>query len=459
VDLNGKNIVVAGMARSGLATALFLNQRGARVTVSDQAPADQFGYRLTQLQSLGIRTELGGHCRQTFTAADLVVISPGVPIHLAPLAAARQAGIEVVAEIELAVRFMHTPLIAVTGTNGKTTTTEMLARMLSAGGQKVFVGGNIGTPLVEYAAGKQTADWVVAEISSFQLDGIKTFRPRVAVLLNVSPDHLDRYDHFDDYVQAKCRIFENQDGDDVAIVNGSDAVIRDHCRIGSQAHRLFWRRPDAPPGWKQGAVIGAGGIDIRAADGIRLRLAPADCRLVGQHNYENVAAAALATLAAGGNATGIRAALGDFAGLPHRLEQVARIHGVRYVNDSKATNVDAVVRALESFSEPILLIMGGRDKDGDFSRLQDPAKRHVREMIVLGEAAQTIGTTLNPVLPGGIRRVDTMDQAVRAAGDLSRPGDVVLLSPGCTSFDMFTDYAQRGDCFRNAVQALAERWE
>ena len=231
MDVYRKNIVVAGMARSGLATARFLNQRGARVTVSDQAPADRFGDHAAQLHAAGIRTELGGHRQQTFTAADLVVISPGVPIDLAPLAAARQAGVGVVAEIELAARFIRTPLIAVTGTNGKTTTTEILGRMLTAGGCKVFVGGNIGTPLMAYAAGNQSADWVVAEISSFQLDGIASFRPRVAVLLNLSPDHQDRYDSFDRYVQSKCRIFENQAGDDVAIVNGSDPVIRAHCPI------------------------------------------------------------------------------------------------------------------------------------------------------------------------------------------------------------------------------------
>jgi UDP-N-acetylmuramoylalanine--D-glutamate ligase len=454
--LKDKKIVVVGLGRTGLASASFLQQQGARVLVSDTASEKELGDAGNTLRQLGVRMETGLHRAASFQNADLIVISPGVSHTIEPIVQARDQGIPVIGEVELASRFIKEPIIAVTGTNGKTTTTEMLGHMLKDSGLKVFVGGNIGNPLIEYVAKKETAQIVVAEISSFQLDTIATFRPRVSVLLNITADHLDRYPNFEAYADSKFRIFKNQQGEDVAVLNGSDPMIRAKTkRIKSQ--RLFF--PSAAAN-EQGAVLNGKriilnldklkkiGSEIQNQESLDI----SKMHLYGQHNFENTAAASLAALAAGATLEGIQTTLNHFKGLAHRLEHVATINGVQYFNDSKATNVDGVARALECFSKPVLLIMGGRDKGSDFKALEGLVRQHAKALIVIGEAAEPIRSVLGQLIP--TKAAASMQEAVSTAYQNADPDDVVLLSPGCASFDWYGSYAERGDDFRAAVEKL-----
>jgi UDP-N-acetylmuramoylalanine--D-glutamate ligase len=452
IELFQKAVLVVGLGKSGEAAARFLVRRGARVTVTDQAPAHQIGERAAALERLGVRLELGGHSPATFAAADLIVLSPGVPHTLEPLARARRRGVGVIGEIELAARFLQTPLLAVTGTNGKTTTTALLGEMLTCSGMEVFVGGNIGSPLIGHVDSGRSVDRVVAEVSSFQLDTIATFRPAVGVWLNISDDHLDRYSDPAAYAASKAKLFENQQAGDTAILNGEAETIR-RLTAACPARRLYFtgRRPGE---W--GASLTAESLVVEDGREPARRIDLRPMQLQGVHNRENAAAAALAALAAGGTAAGVARALARFRGLPHRVETVAEVGGVRYVDDSKATNVDAVVRALEGFREPVVLIMGGRDKLGSYEALKVPVRRGVRRLILIGEARERIQAALGPECPGGCLSATSMDQAVALARAAARPGDVVLLSPACASFDMFDSYAHRGDCFRRAVAALQE---
>jgi UDP-N-acetylmuramoylalanine--D-glutamate ligase len=454
--LKDKKIVVVGLGRTGLASASFLQQQGARVLVSDTASEKELGDAGNTLRQLGVRLETGLHRAASFQNADLIVISPGVSHTIEPIVKARNQGIPVIGEVELASRFIKEPIIAVTGTNGKTTTTEMLGHMLKDSGLKVFVGGNIGNPLIEYVAKKEPAQIVVAEISSFQLDTIATFRPRVSVLLNITADHLDRYPNFEAYADSKFRIFKNQQGEDVAVLNGSDPMIRAKTkRIKSQ--RLFF--PSAAAN-EQGAVLNGKRI-ILNLDKLK-KIGPeiqnqesldiSKMHLYGQHNFENTAAASLAALAAGATLEGIQTTLNHFKGLAHRLEHVATINGVQYFNDSKATNVDGVARALECFSKPVLLIMGGRDKGSDFKALEGLVRQHAKALIVIGEAAEPIRSVLGQLIP--TKAAASMQEAVSTAYQNADPDDVVLLSPGCASFDWYGSYAERGDDFRASVEKL-----
>lgn len=439
---------MAGLGRTGTSTARFLVKQGAAVTVTDASSAEDLGAALDRIADLDVRRVLGGHDPAVFREADLIILSPGVSHTIAPAAEARERGIPVIGEIELAWRFVHTPLLAVTGTNGKSTAALLLAEMLKSSGFSVFVGGNLGTPLIEYVDGGQGADFAVAEISSFQLDTIASFRPKVSVLLNITEDHLDRYADFDAYAASKFRIFENQTPDDAAVINGADAtVISATGQI--KAEKLIFNGPEE-------AVNGARitGKTIRFfIDGVERVLDCKDIRLPGWHSLENTAAAGLAALAAGATLKGIDAAVKGFAGLPHRISHVARIEGVDYYDDSKATNVDAVKRALEIFEVPVILILGGRDKKGSYDALIPEISRCVKHLIVLGEAADRIMSALGRTKPA--LRVSSMQEAVAAAYDMAGPGEAVLLSPACSSFDMYTGYDRRGDDF--AVQVLLKK--
>jgi len=394
-----------------------------------------------------ISMELGGHNRKTVENSDMIILSPGVPHTIDPVQHAATMGIPVIGEIELAARYIRDPIIAVTGTNGKTTTTELIGEMLKNSGHKVFVGGNIGRPLIEYAAQKERVDHVVAEVSSFQLDTIDLFRPRVGVLLNITEDHLDRYADMRQYAMAKIRLFENQDNTDTAVLNGSDPMIRSFEGKIKSGIRYF----DSSAG--AGAVIQGEKIVLdmgaeREAGMIDL----ARTSLVGKHNHENIAAAALAVLAAEGNVGGIQSALSDFKGLAHRLEYVATVDGVNFFDDSKATNVDAVSRALSAFEGAVILIMGGRDKGGDYRKLENQIQKQAKGLIVLGEAREKIVSAL-----GHLTRTvlaESMEQAVNMASEAAAPGDTVLLSPACASFDMFDSYAHRGRVFCKMVENL-----
>ncbi len=448
MEIANKKILVVGLARTGIATARFLRRRGAAVRATDMAAEAALGPGVAELRALDIDLALGGHRIEDFTAADLIVLSPGVPHTLAPLQAARGRGVPVIGEVELAARFIREPIVAVSGTNGKTTVTELLGRMLDASGRRVFVGGNIGRPLIGYVDGGQTADVVVAEISSFQLDTIATFRPAVGVLLNITDDHLDRYTGFAAYARSKMRLFENQTAQDAAVLNGADPVIRAQA-AAIRSRRLFYNTTEAAENCA--AVVGTA-LALRRPghEVVRLDLAP--FRLRGPHNVENACAAALAALAAGASPLGIQQALSAFAPLPHRIESVAVVNGVEYVNDSKATNVAAVLRALGCFTTPVVLIMGGLDKGGNFGLLETAVRRRAKALVLVGNASDTIRAALGGLVP--TVQAPDMAAAVGAAAGRAVSGDVVLLSPGCASFDMYPNYQARGEDFRQAVQRL-----
>jgi UDP-N-acetylmuramoylalanine--D-glutamate ligase len=444
-----RRITVVGLGQSGLSTARFCEQQGARVTVTDMAARERFAVEAQELEALGVTLALGGHPPEIFAQADLVVLSPGVPHTIAPLAAARDRGIPVIGEIELAARYIAQPIIAVTGTNGKTTTTALLGQMLQASGYRVFVGGNIGTPLIDYVAQRQRQDRLVIEVSSFQLDTIERFRPQIGVLLNVSPDHLDRYPDVGAYAAAKMRLFANQTVDDTAILNADDAYCRQAAASVPGQTRQFGTGASADVH----ARIAEDHIDFRLTNGTVYPIDLTRWQPVGRHNRENAAAAGLAALAAGATPAALQTAIDTFEGLAHRLNLIRTHHGVRYYDDSKATNVDAVCRALEGLDAPLVLIMGGRDKGGGYQALQAQVADKVHTLVVMGEAAAKITATLGHLVPT-LQAAD-MAAAVRLAADQARRGDAVLLAPACASFDMYASYHQRGEDFCRNVRQLA----
>jgi UDP-N-acetylmuramoylalanine--D-glutamate ligase len=450
MDLRSKHILVVGLARTGIAAARFLRRRGALVRATDQAGEDRLGPEVKGLRATGIVLELGGHRIESFTTADLIVVSPGVPHTIPPLTAARAKDIPVIGEMELAARFIGEPIVAVTGTNGKTTVTELVGAMLAASGRRVFVGGNIGTPLIAHVDSGARVEVVVAEVSSFQLDTIATFRPAVGVLLNITDDHLDRYAGFEAYAASKMRLFENQRPDDTAVLNASDAAVR--ARAGLVRSRTLFCNLSEPAGAH--ASVAGRSLNLRLPGREEVALSLAGFRLRGPHNTENAAAAALAALVAGAAPEGIQTVLDTFAPAPHRLETVAVIDGVEYVNDSKATNVDAVRRGLECFGGRVVLIMGGVDKGGDFGLLQDAVREHGRGLVLLGGAQDLIRAALGGLVP--TREAASMRQALQAAREMAAAGDVVLLAPGCASFDLYANYQERGDDFRREIMHLKE---
>jgi UDP-N-acetylmuramoylalanine--D-glutamate ligase len=455
MELAGKKVVVVGAARSGIAAAAFARRHGAAVTLSDRTPAEHLPGLPPDLAASGVQLELGGHRIETFTAADLIVVSPGVPHTIEPLAAARRRGVAVIGELALAADALEAPVVAITGTNGKTTVTQMIGDMLAASGRRVFVGGNIGCPLITAADRQPAPELVVAEVSSFQLDTADCFHPRVAVLLNITPDHLDRYPDMEAYARSKARIFARQGDDDVAVLNGDDHRVRALAPVQGPLRVWFGTRPADEAGVDlqgEDLVLNGFAAPWRHLNGERFSLA--GLKLLGAHNRANAAAAVLAARLAGADAAAIGQVLAQFVPLAHRLTTVAVVDGVRYVNDSKATNVDAVIQALAAFDAPVVLIAGGRDKGGGYEALRPGVAGKVKRLVVMGEAAEAIATVLGPACRGGVARAGDMGEAVRLARDSARTGDVVLLAPACSSFDMFADYARRGEAFAAAVQEL-----
>lgn len=451
--------MVVGLARTGLAVARFLKDRRAEVKATDLKKEDELGFYAEEALTMGISLELGAHRIESFTGSDLIVVSPGVPHNITPLEAARRAGIPVIGEVELASRHIDKLMVAITGTNGKTTTTGLIGEMLKASGCEVFVGGNIGAPLIDYLNSGAHADMIVVEISSFQLDTIERFRPKIGVLLNITEDHLDRYEDFRHYVRSKGRLFKNQESTDVAVLNGADPAVAElEPLIAGQ--RLYFNINNAgaktyhfAPGVRYGVLIQGKEMNCCLPGKAPVVLSLAKFRLMGGHNLENASAAALAALIAGADRAGAQMALDTYEGLHHRLEYVGNVNGVQYYNDSKATNVDAVKRSLESFDSSVILIMGGRDKGGSYTSLNELIKKRVKRLIAIGEAGENILSAL-----GWLTNVEgtggSLKEAVHLAHQAASPGDVVLLSPGCSSFDMFTDYAERGEAFCKAVRGL-----
>ncbi len=461
--IENKNIVVVGLGSSGTATALFLRKRGALVTATDMADQKDLGPDIQKLRETGVMLELGEHRETTFDKADMIVISPGVPHTITPVNRARERGTIILGEIELASRFIDEPIVAITGTNGKTTTTTLIGEMFTESGFSVFVGGNIGRPLIGYADDMKKSQVVVAEISSFQLDTIDTFRPNVAVLLNIAKDHLDRYPDFTAYAMSKARIFKNQKSGDSAIINGSDPVIPSVIQhINSRTFNFFNTavngQTDHPTGTvitKDRIIFQSVGGQEKAANNRFSILDRSDIKLRGNHNMENAAAAGLAVMAGGGHFNSVKTVLKRFTGLPHRLEYTATIKNAAYYNDSKATNVDAVIRAIECFDNPVILILGGRNKESNFKELENTVKEKVKSIIAIGETKEEIKAVLKDTAP--VETAATMEDAVFKSNALATPGDVVLLSPACASFDMYNSYAHRGEAFSKAVDKLKKR--
>jgi UDP-N-acetylmuramoylalanine--D-glutamate ligase len=446
-QLYGKRILVVGLGRSGTAVARLCAGLGALVTVTDQKDAAALGPALAELPA-GVQRELGGHRRQTFLDAHLIVLSPGVP-DLPELTAARAAGVTVTGELELASRFVDATLVAISGTNGKSTTTTLAGAMLRASGRPTFVGGNLGDPLAGAvgtpAAGP--AGTCVVEVSSFQLETIQTFSPRIAVLLNITPDHLDRYPDFEAYAVTKARIFAAQHPADFAVVNADDPVVVRHTeRVPSRRLGFSIARRLPEGAWLEGPEL------CVRLPGAKPELYPPTPALVGRHNQANALAALLTSRLAGASQAEALRALGEFHPLAHRMELVAEADGVAYYDDSKGTNVGAVVAALEGFPRPVVLIAGGRDKGGDYAPLAQAMAEVGRGAVLIGEAAPKIDAALRPVVP--VERAAGMEEAVVAARRMAAPGDAIVLSPACSSFDMFRDYAHRAEVFRAAVRRL-----
>jgi UDP-N-acetylmuramoylalanine--D-glutamate ligase len=452
-DLRGARVVVAGAARSGVALARFLVARGASVTLSDQRQARDLGPEVAALASLGVAFEFGRHEETTFAGADLVAVSPGVPMAIPPLAAARRKGVRVVAEVEIASWCIEGTLLGITGSNGKSTTTALAGHILSRAGRNAVACGNLGTPLIETLVDDAPDRLYVVELSSFQLEGIETFRPHVAVLLNLSPDHQDRYPDNAAYYAAKGRLFMNQSAADHAILNQDDAEVASLTR-GIAARRHHFSRAGEVA---EGAFVRGSDI-VLVENGREERVLPLqDLPLFGVHNQENVMAALLVARLCGVTAAQAADGVRSFRGLPHRLERVRELGGVAWFNDSKATNVGAAAQSIGSFEKDIVLIMGGKDKGGAFADLLPLIRDRVSHLVLLGKAKDDIARQIGPIVPTIL--VEDMEDAVAAAAVVAVPGGVVLLAPGCASFDQYSGFEARGEHFRKLVNELQEEGE
>jgi UDP-N-acetylmuramoylalanine--D-glutamate ligase len=451
VEIAGRKVLVIGAARSGIASARFLAQRGAIVALNDRKPLAEWPLEAIALKDEGVGQIQGDPPSWLLDQIDLVVISPGVPTKAIPIRYADRRGAEVIGEIELAARFLRGRMVAITGTNGKTTTTTLIGEMLRDAQINVQVGGNIGKALISMVDSSRDDGWSVVEVSSFQLETIVDFHPEVAAVLNVTPNHMDRYDSLQDYAAAKHRVFANQTASDVAVLNADDEIVSSWVR-GLRAHVvLFSSRRELD----EGLFLRGQDLVSRTAAGERVLVTRDEMQLRGTHNVENVLAALAVGLACGTDPESLRETVRRFRPVEHRLEEVAEIKGVRFFNDSKATSVDATMKALEAFAgEPgkVILILGGRGKQAPYSPLAELISQRVRKMILIGEDAPAIERELGSAAP--FERAADMHDAVELAFAAARAGDVVLLAPACASFDMFESFEHRGKVFKEEVQDL-----
>ena len=455
MEFKGKKVLVVGLGKSGLAAALFLRRRGAQVTVSDIRSAQVLGKDIPALLEEGIAVEAGGHGLLTFRRQDLIVVSPGVPLDTPELVQVKTFGLPIIGELELASQFLKGRSLAITGSNGKTTTTALCGAILKAGQLRVQVGGNIGVPVIALVEQSRDDGWSVLEISSFQLETTYRFHPEIAVVLNVTPDHLDRHGSFESYAAAKERIFANQTAEDALILNADDDVTS---RMAACAKsRIFWFSPTRVV--RQGTFVHEGAIVFRESEQAapEFILKVADIPLKGHHNIENVLAAVCASRLTGVAPTAIREAVETFKAVEHRLEFVASINGVDYYNDSKATNVDATAKAIAAFPRGIHLILGGKDKNSDYRQLRSLLEERVKTVYTIGAAAEKIETHIYGSVP--VVSAGTLDQAVAKASEAAQPGEVILLAPACSSFDQFENYEHRGQVFKELVHARQGVWQ
>ena len=450
MELRNQRVLVVGLGKSGVASALFLAERGAKVAVSDAKSQEQLREEIPLLLDHGISVETGQHGERTFRDQDLIVVSPGVPFDVPQLVHARELGVPVIGEVELAAQFLKGHIVAITGSNGKTTTTTLAGEIIAAGGRRALVGGNIGTPAITFVDRARGDTWVVLEISSFQLETIETFHPHIAVVLNVTPDHLDRHYTFENYAAAKARIFENQAAGDLAVLNADNEPCVAMAMKAKAQVRWFSRLKEV----ESGAFVSGDKIVWTDDSGVREVMPIREIGLKGAHNVENVLAAVCVGMLAGVEPEQIRRAVAEFKAVEHRLEYVATVGGVEYYNDSKATNVDATIKALESFAGGIHLILGGKDKGSDYSVLNDLLRERVKRVYTIGAAAAKIESQARGA---EIVSAGTLDAAVRRASEAAAPGEIVLLAPACASFDQFDSYEHRGRVFKDLVRQLAAR--
>src|SRR6267378_1244741 len=451
MELKDKRVLVVGLGKSGVASSLFLKSRGARVTVSDSKPEAELRNEILLLLDHGITVETGGHGDRTFRGQDLIVVSPGVPFDAPQLEQARTLGEPVIGEVELAAQFLAGRIVAITGANGKTTTTTLAGEIVAAGKFPTLVGGNIGTPAISLGDQARPDTWTILEVSSFQLETIISFRPRIAVILNVTPDHLDRHKTFTNYVAAKARIFENQQPDDFTVLNADPTTAELASRTRAQLS-WFSRKREV----EKGTFVRGANIIFRNGKNEREIMPLSEIPLKGAHNLENVLAAISIGGLVGCQPAQIRDAVRNFKAVEHRLEFVAQVAGVDYYNDSKATNVDATIKALESFPANIHLILGGKDKGSDYSLLNHLLRQRVKRVYTIGAAAAKIESQIKEV---EVVHAETLENALRKANALTQAGDVVLLAPACASFDQFKNYEQRGRVFKEIVTSMAAEVE
>jgi UDP-N-acetylmuramoylalanine--D-glutamate ligase len=453
MSYRGKTVIVAGAGRSGIAVSRFLLARDARVILTDIRHREALEPSISELVEISLRSgtlklELGGHQNESFEKCDLVVTSPGISLGLPVFEISRKAGIPVIAEVELAYRHLKGKIIGITGSNGKTTTTALVSELLTGGGLRGYAAGNIGTPLISFAAASCPEDIYAVELSSFQLEGIQEFRPYIGSILNLTPDHMDRYTDFEAYAAAKCRIFMNQEKTDFAVLNADDPRTA-AMEAEMHAKSVLFSRLKFPV---RGAFVRSGRIIFRDENGEKDLFPVEAIALKGAHNLENVLASCSVAILAGAPPESLERTIRRFKGVEHRIEFVFELDGVQYFNDSKATNVAATLKSLEAFPGNILLIAGGRDKEGDFTILRTLVRERVKHLILLGESAHKIRSALSDVTETSDAR--SIEDAVSICRRLAKPGDVVLLAPACASFDMFQDYEHRGRVFKEAVRKL-----
>ena len=457
MEMKNKRVLVVGLGKSGLAAAHFLKAQGARVTVSDARPATLIA-EMPSLLDEGFMVEAGSHGLLTFRRQDLIVVSPGVPSNVPVLTQVRAMGAHIIGELELGSQYLQGEMVAVTGSNGKTTTTTLIGEILKAAGRPTLVGGNIGFPVTAMVEHSTPQTVSVIEVSSFQLETVETFKPRIALVLNITPDHLDRHGTFEAYAALKARITEFQTAEDFLVLNGEDKdtqMVAAKTGPKGRGAQIYWfsaRRP-----MKQGTFVHGESILFVPREGAKAEpvMPVAEIPLVGAHNVENVLAAVCAARLAGVASETIRVAVRGFKAVEHRLEFVREVGGVAYYNDSKATNVDATIKAVEAFVGGIYLILGGKDKGSDYRVLEPLLRERVKTVITIGSAAEKIERQLDGVVK--IERAETLERAVAFAHAAAVAGDTVLLAPACASFDQFENYEQRGRVFKELVQGLGNR--
>jgi UDP-N-acetylmuramoylalanine--D-glutamate ligase len=452
MQIVGQKVLIVGLARSGAAAAEFLSRRGAQVIINDAKPEDEL-IDAERLRAHGIEIVAGSHPVEMFENAELIVTSPGVPLTLEGFKKARMMGVPVISEVELASRFLRGRLIGITGSNGKTTTTTLIANMFEDAGFVTQIGGNIGTPLISLVETSRDDGFTVIELSSFQLEAIQRLRLSVAVLLNITPDHLDRYESMDDYAAAKAKVFCNQTEDDFAVLNADDVRVVEMGSMTS-ARRIFFSRRHEPD---EGLFLRGNVVVGRHGGREEIMVSREEIPLRGDHNLENIMAALGAGIVCGVPSESMRATIRAFSGVEHRLEFAGEISGVKFYNDSKATNVDAAIKSLEAFAEGVIVLLGGKDKGGDYRPLAPLIQKRCRHVILIGAAADKIAAALTNTRP--LHRAGTMREAVELGFSLSEPGNIVLLAPACASFDMFENFEHRGRVFKEAVKGIKAKFK